>query len=283
MNEKRVLIVRPGALGDLILTLPAIQFIRARHPDSHITLAANSQFYSLARPTVDRLLDFDSREMLQIISGSADSLYSHAYVWLRRADDSLVNNLQATGARVLHASSFQNPELMPQYEFLLHGISGSNAGARPRIVFTPAEQALAEQHLRSDTIVLHPGAGSTAKRWPLPSFLEAARRLMALGFRVLWIQGPAEEALELPGETLQSPELRSLALILRGAGGFLGNDSGITHLAGAAGCPALALFGPTNPAVWASTEFIHTPGPLPSASVQDVLDRLVRFMHHKQE
>jgi heptosyltransferase-3 len=277
---ERVLIVRPGALGDLVLTLPAIQQIRALHPGAHITLAANAQFFAVALPTVDRLLDFDSREMLQIISGSSGVLYSDAYVWLRNPADPIVQNLRAAGARVVYLPSFQEHEAIPQSEFLQHGIPGSR-GAKPRIIFTPAEREMAEP--RPDTIALHPGAGSAGKRWPLVSFLEAAFELEARKFRILWIQGPAEESMQLPGETLQSPSLRALALVLSAVAGFLGNDSGITHLAGASGCPSLALFGPTNPAVWASTEFIYTPGPLPSASVQDVLDRLIRSMHHKQE
>lgn len=282
MTQEQVLIVRPGALGDLILTLPAIQFIRRLHPGAKITLAANAQFSSIALPAVDRLLDFDSREMLRTISGELP-IYPHAYVYLRNADDSILENLRRAGAAVLYAPSFQELESIPQHEFLLKGVSRSSEGGKPRMIFTPAEEAQARQESSRDMILLHPGAGSKAKRWPLKSFLETARALGELGHRVVWVQGPAEESENLPGETLQNPDLRRLALILRGAGAFLGNDSGITHLAGAAGCRTLALFGPTNPAVWASTEFIHTPGPLPSASVEDVLDRLVRFMHHKQE
>lgn len=91
-------------------------------------------------------------------------------------------------------------------------------------------------------IVLHPFSGSTRKNWPLENFRALAARLD----NVAWTCGPEDN---LPGAT-RFDNLADLARWLAGARLFIGNDSGITHLAAAVGTPTLALFGPTDPAIW---------------------------------
>ena len=99
---------------------------------------------------------------------------------------------------------------------------------------------------------MHPGSGSTAKNWPLARFVEAARALAA-GRPWLLVAGPAERELTPPPDAVLAREwpLRRLGAALAGARLFLGNDAGVSHLAAAAGAPTLALFGPTDPALWA--------------------------------
>jgi ADP-heptose:LPS heptosyltransferase len=107
-------------------------------------------------------------------------------------------------------------------------------------------------------IVLHPGAGSAAKVWS--GFGALARRLIARGQPVVVTGGPADgpvlaglkRAGALDGaHVLPDPPLPQVAALAADARGFVGNDSGPTHLAAAVGCPTLALFGPTDPGVWA--------------------------------
>jgi ADP-heptose:LPS heptosyltransferase len=107
-------------------------------------------------------------------------------------------------------------------------------------------------------IVLHPGAGSVTKVWG--GFGALARRLVTRRQPVVVTGGPADApvldglrragalagAHVLPDATL--PQLAALVALARG---FVGNDSGPTHLAAAVGCPTLALFGPSDPLVWA--------------------------------
>jgi ADP-heptose:LPS heptosyltransferase len=101
-------------------------------------------------------------------------------------------------------------------------------------------------------LAVHPGSGSPSKNWPLTRFLEAARSLSGASPWLL-VAGPAEEVLVAPPGSILAREwpLRVLAAVLARAGLFLGNDAGITHLAAAAGAPTLALYGPTDPALWA--------------------------------
>jgi len=94
--------------------------------------------------------------------------------------------------------------------------------------------------------VIHPFSGSARKNWPLERYRELGRRLEAR-MPVKWCAGP-EDALE---DAVRFDELYELACWLAGARLYVGNDSGITHLAAAVGTPVVALFGPKDPAVWA--------------------------------
>ena len=106
--------------------------------------------------------------------------------------------------------------------------------------------------------VLHPGSGGGWKRWPPSCFVRLAEDLAAVG-EVVWLLGPAEEETGKAVRRLtrgaslnilQSPPLPALAGALRRAAGYVGSDSGVTHLAAACGANTVALFGPTPPAVW---------------------------------
>lgn len=100
-----------------------------------------------------------------------------------------------------------------------------------------------ESITRGDFAVIHPFSGSARKNWPLERFRELAERLPC---PVRWCAGP-EEVLE-GAERFE--DLYELARWLARARLYIGNDSGITHLAAAVGTPVVAIFGPTDPEVW---------------------------------
>ena len=101
---------------------------------------------------------------------------------------------------------------------------------------------------------IHPGSGSRRKNWPAERFADVAR---SFGGPWLLVAGPADhEAVSVLAEVegaVIARELapRALASLLSRAGVYLGNDSGVTHLAAAAGAPTVALFGVTDPRTWA--------------------------------
>jgi len=100
---------------------------------------------------------------------------------------------------------------------------------------------------RRDFVVIHPFSGSPRKNWPLENFRALAAQL-GQNAPVHWCRGPEDPA--LPG-AVEIGDLFHLACWLAQAGLYVGNDSGVTHLAAAVGTPVLALFGPTDPAIWA--------------------------------
>jgi ADP-heptose:LPS heptosyltransferase len=125
----------------------------------------------------------------------------------------------------------------------------------PPLLFTEAERRDAQERttgMPDGFLAVHPGSGSPSKNWPLERFVETAQRLSS-GRPWLLVLGPAEEEVKAPSAARLARRLplRTLGALLARAGLFLGNDSGITHLAAASGTRTLALFGPTDPALWA--------------------------------
>jgi len=125
----------------------------------------------------------------------------------------------------------------------------------PPLLFTETEREEAEaltSGMPDGFLAVHPGSGSRAKNWPFDRFVEVARRLSP-GRPWLLVLGPAEDGFFPPPEArlARGLPLRTLGAVLARAGLFLGNDSGVSHLAAACGTRTLALFGPTDPAQWA--------------------------------
>ena len=133
-------------------------------------------------------------------------------------------------------------QALPPEEFTGHAADffcrqvGAPEGAVPVLRYKPTG-------LRG-TAVLHPFSGSPRKNWPMTSFHTLAGRLP---WPVEWTAGPEDD---LPAAT-RFTDLGELAHWLAGAELYLGNDSGITHLAAALGVRTVALFGPTDPRKWA--------------------------------
>ena len=108
-------------------------------------------------------------------------------------------------------------------------------------------------------VVIHPGSGGSHKCWHLDNFLALAKKLVLKGIEVIFLLGPAELArfsdatinnINSVAKCLMDLSFTHVLGLLSCADGYLGNDSGITHLAAALGVRTLAVFGPTNPAVY---------------------------------
>jgi hypothetical protein len=110
-------------------------------------------------------------------------------------------------------------------------------------------------------VVIQPGSGSSHKCWQLENFLSIAKKLECKGIEVIFLLGPAEAelpinrdamaAIDLAGGQLTNLPLAEVLAVLSNAAGYIGNDSGITHLAAALGVRTVAVYGPTDPALYA--------------------------------
>ncbi|HUG52812.1 MAG TPA: glycosyltransferase family 9 protein [Vicinamibacteria bacterium] len=129
----------------------------------------------------------------------------------------------------------------------------------PLLVASPEEDAQARRwvdRLPSGFLAVHPGSGSPRKNWPAERFAEMVE-VLAAGRPWLLVEGPADaeaaRVLALRPRAVIARELpaRILGALLAQAGLYVGNDSGVSHLAAAFGAPSLVVFGPTDPAQWA--------------------------------
>lgn len=137
-------------------------------------------------------------------------------------------------------------------------------------------------------IVLHPGSGNPSKNWPAERFAGLARKIMASSICLpVVVAGEADEkaigimrGLLPEAHFIVNSPLVDIASIISIAAGFAGNDSGITHLAAALNVPVVALFGPTDPAIWAPrgknvTVIRNKSGRLADIEVEEVYSRLI--------
>lgn len=262
-----VLLVRAGALGDLLLLHPTIAALRASGHGVRLLAPASAADALVGPGAAESALPADGTELAAALAhGFADGEVARALdtadlvvAYSRSAP--LLERLAARARRlIVHDPS--PPAGGPHAAIWLLQAIAPLACAPPAtgaledpLAFTDAEKSDAEARTRvlpESFLALHPGSGSPGKNWPLDRFLAAARAL-ANGRPWLFVAGPAETALMAPPEAVVAREwpLRVLGAALARASLFLGNDSGVSHLAAAAGAPTLALFGPTDPALWA--------------------------------
>jgi ADP-heptose:LPS heptosyltransferase len=278
MNGRgHVLIARAGALGDVLLLRRTIAgIVSAGHRAS---LLAPASAAALVGPgEVAEALPWDGPEMAALLAGEetggpVESAIVSADVVIAFSRSAPVLGALAPRARRLVARDPAPPAGGPHASLWLAGALESlgvqEAPAPAPLLFTDAEAAdarAATAVLPPGFVAVHPGSGSSAKNWPLERFVEVARRLGG-GQPWLLVLGPAEEDLVAPVTTSAGgpPEssgsvpgalvargvsVRGLAAMLARAGLYVGNDSGVSHLAAASGAPTLALFGPTDPAQW---------------------------------
>jgi len=240
----RRLVVRPGAIGDLIVSLPALECLRTDYFEVW-TAAANvplvrfaDRVRSIAATGLDLLGVTDPPPKLLEDLRSFDSIvswYGANRPEFRELTRSLA--LPFTFFRALPAES-SGTHATDFYRAQVRSLATCDGAGIPRIPCLVRRENFA---------VIHPFSGSLRKNWPLENFRFMARELER-SMPVYWCAG-REDPL-LPG-AVQIPDLYDLACWLARAAVYIGNDSGITHLAAAVGTPVLALFGPTDPAVWA--------------------------------
>jgi heptosyltransferase-3 len=241
----RRLIIRPGAIGDLIVSLPALESLKTDYlevwvagPNVPLVRFAD-RVRSIASTGLDLVgVTEPPGHLVETLRGfdSIVSWYGANRPEFRELVDSL--GLPFTFYRALPA------ELGTQHatDFYLEQV-GAPPGAIPAIDCSINHGPAA----RENFAVIHPFSGSPRKNWPLEKF-----RLLARGLErtmaVRWCAGREDPPIE---GAVFLDDLYALARWLAKAGLYIGNDSGITHLAAAVGTPVLALFGPTDPAVWA--------------------------------
>ena len=240
----RRLVIRPGAIGDFIVSLPAIECLRAdylevwvpspnvplvRFADRVCSIASTGlDLIGVAEPPtrlLDRLRGFDS-----IVSWYGANRPEFRDLFRSLNLPCVFYPALPPEAAAGRATDFYLEQVQELAECSGDGI--------PRI---PCEVP------RENFAAIHPFSGSARKNWPLENFRRFAHELERT-MPVRWCAGPDDPPLE---GAVRIDDLYDLARWLASARLYIGNDSGITHLAAAVGTPVLALFGPTNPNVWA--------------------------------
>jgi heptosyltransferase-2 len=272
----RILVIRGGAIGDFVLTLPAIKLLRDRFPKAHIEILgskpiavlAERRFYADAIRSIEfgqfaRFFAKDSELPSELVEyfASFDLILSYLF----DPDGIFEANLKRCRIKTFLAgpSKLDNSEHAAlQLARPLKALGLHLHGPAARLYPSEADRALAGP-LRGDlskrNIALHPGSGSETKNWAIENWKSLGDFLLSTGHDLFIIAGEADEErgriLESawsgqPVRLVRNLPLLQLAALLEGAF-FIGHDSGISHIAAAAGARCILLFGWTDPAIWA--------------------------------
>lgn len=231
----RRLLIRPGAIGDIITSLPALECLRGDYTEVW------------APASVTPLIRFADR-VRSIVSTGLDLLeipgQSRAALDLLGGFDSIVSwygSNRAEFRQAVRDYPFHFFRALPES---VHAVDFYLAQAAQLARCSPSAPSLPVTRQRGDYCVIQPFSGSPRKNWPLANFQAVAARLAP---PVRWCAGPRES---LDG-AVRFDDLWELAQWIAGARLYIGNDSGITHLAAATGVPVIAVFQASDPRIWA--------------------------------
>ena len=260
---ERVALIFPGALGDILLALPALRALRARHANARLTVVVSAPLVTLARLAgiADEVANLDAASSAWVFGGSLPPPWLAGrptlYSWLGSGDPA-VRARVAQRARAAHFFAIERgagPEHAAAAYARAVGARASLAALGDAGRLEPPPSPAGDRlhaALRAPVLAIHPGAGAPRKRWAVGGFVAVADWWRRHGGAVLEVAGPAEAA---SGSLVGTPLARDLALpdlaaVLARATLYVGNDSGVSHLAGAVGAAGVVLFGPTSARRW---------------------------------
>jgi hypothetical protein len=291
------LIIYPGALGDLICLGPALRALARRHSGQPLELMARAELarFAVARMSVSGGHSIDRREMSLLFAADGDQeparrffgRFGRIYSFFAADNAAFRDKLAAAAGGPVSFHPFRPPGAGHVSRGYLRSI-GEDGGAsvQSRIELLPEDIAAASKRLaqgglrEGEFVLIFPGSGSRAKNWPADNYAALAARV-ANRIRSIVAIGPAEREMRSFFESrklcvmseLELGEVAGLAALARC---FIGNDSGVSHLAAAAGARGIAIFGPTDPSRWGplgEVEIIRRE-PLEKIAVEEVLGAL---------
>ena len=280
---KSILIVHQGAIGDFILSLPPLEAIHRFYSQTRFIFLGNPSILEIihSRPYFDAVLNCAERRWASLYNskGKLETgvLYSlppvdSIFAFCRSSSQILIDNLAGIyekpsyridpfpeAALGLHVSEYQCRQLeefgIPSLPCPIPVIAPSQEDCLQARRFVQENVTAGNQ-----LVLLHPGSGGRRKLWSVAGWLDVIMRLLSNNnIKISLIEGPADSHMvqQLRSEVGSTSlllannwPLGKLAALMKHSSLYLGNDSGITHLAAACNTPTIALFGPTDPSIW---------------------------------
>lgn len=269
-SKGKILVIRGGAIGDFVLTLPVLAALRRQFPGAHLEVLGYPHIASLALHggLADAVRPVEARALAGFFAdmGDLDDAMGHYFAgfqvivsYLYDPDGFFAENVRAC----TKAQFIQGPH-RPDEAKPIHATAVLLKPLERLAIFdadpVPQLGVTATAPTGAPTLAVHPGSGSEKKNWPQAHWAKFLAHVMSgTDWNVLLVGGEAEGsrltelAAPLPSSRVrlsQSQPLPELAKSLRACVGFVGHDSGITHLAAAVGLPGLALWANSNEAIW---------------------------------
>jgi heptosyltransferase-2 len=279
----RILVIRGGAIGDFILTLPAIAALRRQFPQAHLEVLGYPHIAQLAVAggLADRVQPIEARRLAAFFARDGtlepdlmdyfsefDLVISYLYdpdeIFKTNVGRCLVKQFIVGPHRPDEADRIHATQV---YLKPLERLAIFAADPVPRLSFNPQNSSgradllvSPDARQRVPTVALHPGSGSEKKNWPETKWAGLMQQIMATtNWNLLLVGGEAEgERLQRLAGAMPSARcsiaqglpLAELAQRIQSGAAFVGHDSGITHLAAAVGLPCVVLWADTLEEVW---------------------------------
>lgn len=285
LQPRRVCLIKPSALGDVVQTLPVLSMLRARWPDAHLAWVINQDFAGLltGHPELDQVIEFDRRTRgrprwfslgrlaRQLRSGEFDlaidlqGLARSGLMALTTGAPRRVGGGDAReGARWTYTDCIPMADrplpALERYRRVAAALGCDGAPPPAKLGIREHHRDMVRQmlgHLPRPWLVIHPGASWETKRWPSDHFVQLAQQAkQEFGATIVLSGGPSDAAAcakiaaRLAGETINlagQTSLLELAAICRACDVFLSGDTGPMHLAAAVGTPVVSVFTCTSP------------------------------------
>lgn len=303
----RILVIRGGAIGDFVLTLPVFAGLRAQFPSAEVHVIGYPRVAQLAVASglANEARSIDSRPLAGFFArqGELDGEWQEYFAsfaiiisYLYDPDGYFAANVARCSQSQFIAGSHRPDDAASLHatEVLLKPLERLaifGADPLPRLSLAPARASLPAK------LALHPGSGSELKNWPETRWAELLTRLVTeTNLPLLLVGGEAEGnrlqrlAAALPTgrvEILQNTPLVDLAQCLGACRAFVGHDSGITHIAAAVGSKGLILWGDTKREVWAPRSermrILTAPHGLKDLSVDEVARELLLLLEQQSQ
>ena len=270
MSENQLLIIHQGALGDVVVTFPILKALRTAIPRIDGICRASFGRLAVDLGVLDTSYPLESARFASLYTERIDPevvtlMSTYHNILLFSFSEFLERSVKRiNGPRVLRVLPW--PAMSPKKhvtEFLALQVRNCDLlGKEDRRRFSRALF-----HLKSDATgkrrssaraIISPGAGSVKKRWPLERFMMVAAELKKRGLQPSILLGPAEVDLEAVlqhgsqsrPQVVKTRTFQELITLLESAVIYIGNDSGVSHLAAFLGVPTLVIFGPSDPDRW---------------------------------
>jgi heptosyltransferase III len=261
----RILVLRGGALGDLILTLPVLGEIRRSYPDAEVVLLGIFPQAGLATPEfVDHVDRLDAADLVPLfVEGLMPWSVRNrlqgldiAISFLSDPNAIIARNLTAAGIKqVVTSTGRMSPDVHAVFHLasVLGPLGLTLRNPVPRLAAGPKARGFSR-------LGFHLGSGSPRKNWPIDRWVELTERLDGCFDDFLLVGGETDDQLvrefrarsrQRRLQTLLHATLANLCQAIKKCTIFVGHDTGVTHLAAALGIPTVALFGPTDANIWA--------------------------------
>lgn len=302
-TKGRILVIRGGAIGDFILTLPAIAALRRQFPETHLEVLGYPNVASLAKLSgdADEVRSIEARPLAGFFArgGTLDpglcehfGTFNIVVSYLYDPDRIFQDNV----ARCSRSQFIAGPH-RPDESASVHATDVYLKPLERLAIFDadPAPRIPVNAVARREDVLLaiHPGSGSEKKNWPEERWAALLRQVAnETPWRVLLAGGEAEtERLQRLASVVPVARLSvalhqplpELARRLAACHAFAGHDSGITHLAGAVGLRGIALWGDTRPEIWRprSERFtlLRNPAGLGAIEPREVFDALTPLLN----